>query len=621
MKAARSVGFLFLSLGILLLILGFIGTPTFVANHLSHNGTLEKSTIQEIQALRLSAACVGAFAIIFAISLLIYPTGIIRFLNSLSLIIGRLRAKRYWLPFCFICFAIAMTFGLLVTQSGPGISPDSVDYISTGESIYHGQGFPKDYSHYPLYPLLIAGFMYLGFDAELAARLIPVLCFALLVFPVFLLGKKIGGIFVGSVACLGCLISLPLLRVTSMAWTDMPLVLLVALSILFLVRFTTSNGAGTKLLCTSAVFTAAAMLMNFGGAVLLVIGMIAIVVKNKSRVRMSAIQFMLFISISCLPLVPWLIRNMLVTSRLTAGFVLHDSNQPLIIISAIQWIALIILPYILPYQLSRHLIDTYQEFGFDFHHLLFIVAALVIIIFFLWVISMICVVIQIMRRLAFSIYCKRNFILIMYIFVHLLSLIMVGAIWKIAHEERYLSVIYPFITLAVVSFIFYAYRTIKDSSLKVPLFLVIVLSFIFIFGLQSIYSLTFYQTAKNGQDFNSEFWRNSKAIVWVEHNLVDNAPVYSNNVLGIELRIENPTRWLPSSKDEQGIETFFETVRNEANALVIGFKENNCLGVSMCNETMTNEEIVASNIKYEILTVVADFPEATIWAVRPQISQ
>ena len=112
--------------------------------------------------------------------------------------------------------------GLFVTQSGPGISPDSEKFIVVGENIYHGNGFHANrycFSNFestggrtytnqaPLYPLSIAGLMHLGLDREQAARSIPVLSFALLMFPLFFLGKTISDVFTGYVACLIILLS------------------------------------------------------------------------------------------------------------------------------------------------------------------------------------------------------------------------------------------------------------------------------------------------------------------------------------------------------------------------------------------------------------------------------
>jgi len=531
--------------------------------------------------------------------------------RSASLMADRLQARRYQLIFCLICFGIALTFGLLVTQSGPGISPDSIQYIKVGEAIYQGHGFPSDYAHYPLYPLLIAGFMHLGFGGESAARLIPVLCFALLVFPVFSLGKMIGGTLVGYASCLACLVCTPLLVVTSYALTDMPLVLLGISAILFLVKFATSYEASTKWLLLSALLTAAAILMHLGGLILIGVGLIVILVKNKWRIRRSALQISLFLAISCLPAVPWFVRNKIVTSHWTQPLGIQGSISYSATPRVVHWIGITVLPYVLPYRSSRVMRDTYAQFGFDFHHYIFIVGAILGALFILWLISIILVAIQLKHKGVFSTYLRRNYVPIIYILVHLVGLIVASAIWGLDYEDRYLSLLYPLIAIVTISLVFHAYRTIRSSSPRLPLFLVIGLSCVYLFGLQAASSAGFYQIAKHGQGYNSEFWRNSQAIAYVKSNLLDNAPVYTNCVMPMSVRVENPIS-LPGSEDEKGIEAFFETVRNEEDALVIGFKQTCVPGL------ITNDEIIAREAQYHVLVPAADFPEATIWSIRPQ---
>ena len=91
-----------------------------------------------------------------------------------------LQGRRYYLPFCFVCFFVALGIGLFITQSGPGITPNSIAYIQGGESFYNGQGFDSLPNIWPpLYGILISAFMHLGLDATQAAGVLPVLSFAL----------------------------------------------------------------------------------------------------------------------------------------------------------------------------------------------------------------------------------------------------------------------------------------------------------------------------------------------------------------------------------------------------------------------------------------------------------
>jgi len=219
-----------IGIGVLLVLASLFITPVFVANHFSSDGILEESTIRIIQAASFSVALSGIFSIVFGTLFYICPSTVNKFYDFVLLKGERFQTRYFYLPFCLACFFIALLFVLLITQSGSGISRDSTYYISAGENVYSGNGFYVGYSgnynpytHWPpFYPLSIAAFMHLGFSAEQAARLVPILCFAFLMLPLFFLGKMLNSVFTGYIACLTCLVFTPLLWVTSYTWTEMP---------------------------------------------------------------------------------------------------------------------------------------------------------------------------------------------------------------------------------------------------------------------------------------------------------------------------------------------------------------------------------------------------------------
>ena len=88
--------------------------------------------------------------------------------------------------------------------------------------------------------------------------------------------------------------------------------------------------------------------------------------------------------------------------------------------------------------------------------------------------------------------------------------------------------------------------------------------------------------------------------------------VYSNNVWGIKLRIDNPTEWLPFASDKEAIDDYFEMIQYSDDLYIVSFKEKYRKGN---NPQITNEVINTANQKYNTLTIVADFPEATIWHI------
>jgi hypothetical protein len=217
------------------------------------------------------------------------------------------------------------------------------------------------------------------------------------------------------------------------------------------------------------------------------------------------------------------------------------------------------------------------------------------------------------QRKALPGYIKKAYVPIFYIIIHLGGIVGLGAMIFLSNDPRYLATIYPFLLMTVTSFIFHVYRYIRKPTLKPFIFSLITVMCVFFLTIQAINFQDFYQDFKNGKGFNSSFWRNSDEIVWIKDNIPENAMVYSNNWWGISLRIDNPSGWLPFANEENTIDEFFESLENNEDSYIIGFKN---LYLRGRNPQIMNEQIVEANQKHNVLTVVADFPEATIWHVK-----
>lgn len=522
----------------------------FVASQLISAGFLA------IPVVKLLAVGIGILVAVFGANL-IWPSKAYTVLDFVSRLGQRFKTERFYLCFCFACFFIALMIGLLITQSGSGISPDSRRDILAATNLYQGNGF-GGYIHYPLYPLLIAGFMHLGFYGEPAASLINVLCFALLMFPVFFLGKTISGVFTGYVACLMCLVFTPLLYVASWIWLEMPYIFLSALAILFVAKFAEGNEAKTKILCVSAFFTGLTILNCYVGSALLPGAVIAIVVKNKYRFKKAISQILLFGSISCLPVILWLCRNFVVTSKLSMGS-LREAGYLTALHDAVEWL-LVVIPNSI---FVRPLMELRSVSGLDLSY--YVCPAIVVVCFILIAIY---VTDNSRRRKVLLRYLETNYVVISYIFFFLLALIIMETVMAGGFESRYLSPLYPFIILSVISFIFYGYKQVRRPSLKPTLFSAITIFCVLLFAFQAINSVAFYHTAKDGQGWNSAVFRNSQAISWVESNVPDDATLYSDRAYVVGWRTGRPTHFLPYSVNykgnEEAIDEWFRKLRPDS---------------------------------------------------------
>lgn len=593
------LGLIGLGVGILLVMASFFITPIFVANHFSSDG-IEECTIQRIQSVRLSAVVLGIFAIVLGASIYIYPSTVNRFFDFVLLKGERFQNRYFYLPFCFTCFFIALFFVLLITQSGSGISPDSTSYISTGKNVYSGNGFligyPGSYRPYtiwpPFYPLSIAAFMHLGFNAEHAARLVPIFCFAFLMFPLFFIGKVLDDVFTGYIACLMCLIFTPLLWVTSYAWTEMIYIFFSVLAIFFLIKFDESKEDRNKnaLLCMCGFFTSLTILTKYIGVTLLLVGLIVILLKSKSQLKKMFYQILLFGSISILPIIPWLYRNITFTSHLSGG------NRGESAIGLLTNVNMTVLSLLYDFLLGP-IPQLYFNLYFSYVGLAIIATSFILLVVFAKIYPG--------KRTALLGLIKKKYILFLYIFVYLITLIMLRSRWHFDPiNTRLISPVYPFLILVVISCIHYVYRQ-KKTSVRKFVSVITILCLLF-FVIQTSF---FYSYAKYGQGYNCLSWRNDQGIDWIESNVPDNATVYSDYADAIEFRLKRPCRYLPRLGNEKAINEFFERLKNEEISFIIGSKIAR-------GSFLSNDEIIETNQKYDVLAVVADFPRCTIYETK-----
>jgi hypothetical protein len=210
-------------------------------------------------------------------------------------------------------------------------------------------------------------------------------------------------------------------------------------------------------------------------------------------------------------------------------------------------------------------------------------------------------------------YFRKNYIYIvfLYICIYLITLIIMRSMWHFdAIGTRLTCPVYPFLILVVISFILYVHRQIKEPSLKPTLFLIITIFCVLFLVFQAANSIAFYQGAKDGQSYNSPFWRNNQGIGWIESNVPDNAIVYSDRHEAIQFRLKRPSRSLPLSGNDKAINEFSEKLKNEGNSFIICFKK------ARRAYLLSNDEIIEMDQKYDVVVVVADFPESTIYKTK-----
>jgi hypothetical protein len=233
-----------------------------------------------------------------------------------------------------------------------GISPDSTNYLSCSEHLSQGEGFystgfdqanhdefvrtgtrkARDdkeihpYTHWgPLYPMLTSLLMrILNINATVAALIVNRTFFALLIALIYLMLMQIDSKKMKFAAPLtaGLLIFFkPFSLVFDYAWTEITYTGLSVFAVFFLQKFYRCfPKKETRIISVCAVSASLCLLCKYIGIAVLLTGLILIIIKNglgltKRKMR----NCLIFSSISVLPLLPWLMRNLMLTGFLSGG--------------------------------------------------------------------------------------------------------------------------------------------------------------------------------------------------------------------------------------------------------------------------------------------------------------
>lgn len=607
-KIFRILGIFGIGLGIILILTSIFISSSFIVSLFGYVDTmaLTEEETELVNSARGLVFLLGTVIICIS-SIFIFKSELInRILDFFLAQREKLKNKKIYLIFCVSSFFIALILGLLFTQSGSGISPDSTNYIMAGENFYNGYGFYEGYTSDtlvpfarwpPLYPLSIAAFMYLGFDAVEAARLIPILCFGFLMFPLFFLGKQLSSVFTGYLACIICLVSTHMLYFASYSWSEMPFILFSFLAVFFLTKFWNDEKNRYKLLFAGSLFSSFAVLTRYIGISVLIVGVFIIMIKNRNKIKDMFYQILIFGSISTLPIMLWIYRNILLTTYFS-GMIREASTIGLIAnINVVGETIFNSLFY--PFISLVH----YN----DFFGLLVIIVPFFILGIFLKIFPK--------NKKIFLQYLKKHFIVISFIFVYLAVLVAIASLWEFDPlGPRLVSPVYPFLIISLVSFFIFILIKIEKISLRRNLFFVMSIVCVLFILIQASSSFVFYQYAKEGQGANAPLLRNNQGINWLKDNLPNNATVYSCSPTMVGFRLKNLGGCLPKSDNEEEINEFFDRLKNENNSFIVCFNESTMEKYKVTS--LSSDEIMELNQEYDILVKVAEFPDCIIYRTK-----
>jgi len=204
---------------------------------------------------------------------------------------------------------------LISTAKGPGLSPDSVNYLSTGINLAEGQGlttfsgetltvFP------PGLPVLIAAGEVVGVGANWTSRLVTAASFsAIVVLGAVLLARHVANRRLATGATAFIAVSVALLAVANMAWTEAPFIVVTLAFILLLERALAEPQRWWWVVACAGVVWLAFML-RYAGISLVAVGGATLLVGLRQVNRVVAVRnAAVFGVLAVVGPVGWMLRN------------------------------------------------------------------------------------------------------------------------------------------------------------------------------------------------------------------------------------------------------------------------------------------------------------------------
>lgn len=221
-----------------------------------------------------------------------------------------LAADRRAPPAAIVLLASALLAGALVWQAtseyGPGLSPDSIQFLAAARSLAAGPGFRRVegtpfVEWAPLVPAMLT---------VLPARALGIASAAGIAWAAGLwVYRRTRSVRVAAMAAAAIAVSFPVIFVASHLWSDAPLLFLALVGVLALER--AREGHPVAL---AAIPAALAALTRYLGVTLIAAGVVTLLLERRpDRLRRAVLYGWL----ASLPLVLWLVRNVLATGTAT----------------------------------------------------------------------------------------------------------------------------------------------------------------------------------------------------------------------------------------------------------------------------------------------------------------
>ena len=459
-------------------------------------------------------------------------------------------------------------FVMLLSSSsnyGVGISGDSVSYIMWARNFAENFSFSKsDGSSLiilpPFYSISIACFKLLGMNEFFAARLISSLSFGLIIFISGLwILRYLGSLLFSIICSILILFSNAIVPDCCWAWSE-PLFIMFVAFFLFLIPRVIDNPT-FKLTFLLGIITSAACLTRYIGVALLPVGAFVLFFGIKQLRKKIVFTFFWGI-VSLIPFGIWLIRNHILSGTFMG----------------------VRLSYYSPvFQNINTAGDTLRSW-FIIGAEKYIPGWLFFTLFSIFVLATLTVYTY---KFIKSKETNWAIITVPLFIVSYTTAILYAAINSQlgSFEGRYLSPLYPAITMLIAVFAFKLLGSRKKNIRYITIGGIVIGTSIWLFAGFNYTMATTKHLSKYGFGFASAFWQNSDTIAWLKSNKL-NGRIYTNDVWGIYILTDintcmspsKPKDENPSQKDktlkEKGLSEFKSVLETEKNVYLVWFARN-----------------------------------------------
>jgi len=419
------------------------------------------------------------------------------------------------------------------------------------------------------------------------------------VFPLFALGRILGGRLAGYLSSLFLLLLWPVALVSVYAWSEMPYMLFSLCAVLCLTYLGTGTSPTTRrwFLGAAAILAGMAALTRYIGISMVATGFLVILLDRRLELRRRVVEAVGFALVATPPVGVWVLRNLSATGtpagerpESTRGIVENTIAVVRQTVADLTWGDAVGALW------PAGAILTAALAGILIGGLIFLATR------------------DASRRALLRPFFGRAAPTVASVLVYLAALIFVASLWDfLPIYVRFTVPVYPFLAVLFISFCCRVATGMQVGPSRSAFAGSFVALLLLLAALQVPSATLIHNGAEQGYSYNSPFWRDAPSLAWAESTLPPDTTVYTNDHYAVKLRLPDATvESLPvdDADDAERLDAYMRLASTPSGYALV-FKEQ----VAYPNRRNAVRDFRQLNSQHGLLTEAADFPEATVWRV------